>query len=669
RRTAMLVTPDRVLARRVCARLARWGVEADDSAGAPHSSTPLGAFLRLAAAAAIAPTPLSLLSLLTSKICDETGVCDLSPEETREGLRVLDLYAFRGPAGPPGLAGLRKKLTDWSAGDALKTEAARRGARLLGALETAFAPLADVTVQGRAPLRAWLSAHAAVAESLVGQGADLWESADGETAAEAMAGALSAADAGAETGDEDHSAVFHVSPPSYPAAFDQLIGAAVVRAGPPAHARLSILGPLEARLQSADRIILGALNEGVWPADVGADPWLSRPMRAAVGLPPPERRIGLAAHDFMQLASAPEVFLSRAARRGGAPAAPSRWMLRLETLLANEAQPGGLEVKRAPASALRATDATPRLRSWLAALDAPDGFAPAEPPHPRPPAAARPRSMSATAIETWVRDPYAIYAKRILRLRRLDAHEAPIGPAERGSALHEILAAWSRIDPGDPSAEQRMQDAAEQVLHGGAPPAIAALWVPRVVAMAHWYRRWAVERAPAWRPAIIEETGTLTLPRPGGDFTLTARADRIDAGAAGVSIIDFKTGDPPNLKQVSAGFSPQLPLEAAIAGAGGFEPLTERRIAELLYIKVGGRDGGRPAPIGAGDLGGPGGPVGEDAADLTDKALEGLKALIDQYDDADTPYRSQPRAQYVDDYGDYDHLARRKEWAGGGDAS
>ncbi|MEM9726819.1 MAG: double-strand break repair protein AddB, partial [Pseudomonadota bacterium] len=143
RRTAMLVTPDRVLARRVCARLARWGVEADDSAGAPLSSTPLGAFLRLAAAAAIAPTPLSLLSLLTSKICDETGVCDLSPEETREGLRVLDLYAFRGPAGPPGLAGLRKKLTDWSAGDALTTEAARRGARLLGALESAFAPLAD----------------------------------------------------------------------------------------------------------------------------------------------------------------------------------------------------------------------------------------------------------------------------------------------------------------------------------------------------------------------------------------------------------------------------------------------------------------------------------------------------------------------------------------------
>src|SRR5690606_40649772 len=95
------------------------------------------------------------------------------------------------------------------------------------------------------------------------------------------------------------------------------------------HPRLFIWGPLEARLQHADRIILGGLNEGTWPGDASIDPWLNRPMRAELAIEPPERRIGLAAHDFASGASAGGVVLTRALKVGGAPTVASRWLLRL----------------------------------------------------------------------------------------------------------------------------------------------------------------------------------------------------------------------------------------------------------------------------------------------------------------------------------------------------
>jgi ATP-dependent helicase/nuclease subunit B len=98
-------------------------------------------------------------------------------------------------------------------------------------------------------------------------------------------------------------------------------------------ARVAIWGLLEARLQRRDLMILAGLNEGVWPAPPGEDPFLSRAMRAKLGLPSVDQRIGLAAHDFAQLANAPNVVLTRALRRDGSPTFASRWLWRLQTLV------------------------------------------------------------------------------------------------------------------------------------------------------------------------------------------------------------------------------------------------------------------------------------------------------------------------------------------------
>jgi ATP-dependent helicase/nuclease subunit B len=74
--------------------------------------------------------------------------------------------------------------------------------------------------------------------------------------------------------------------------------------------RISIWGLLEARLQKADLMILGGMNEGVWPSAPSPDPWLAPQIRRALGLPGLDFRTGLAANDFMSALGAPRVLLA-----------------------------------------------------------------------------------------------------------------------------------------------------------------------------------------------------------------------------------------------------------------------------------------------------------------------------------------------------------------------
>jgi hypothetical protein len=111
-----------------------------------------------------------------------------------------------------------------------------------------------------------------------------------------------------------------------------LLADATVRTGGATHPFLRILGAIEARLVRADRMILAGLEEGVWPGPAPTDPFLSRPMRKTLGLPPPERRLGQTAQDFVQAACADEAILVHVDRRGGQPAVKSRWLWRLEML-------------------------------------------------------------------------------------------------------------------------------------------------------------------------------------------------------------------------------------------------------------------------------------------------------------------------------------------------
>ncbi|MCC7048026.1 MAG: double-strand break repair protein AddB [Alphaproteobacteria bacterium] len=621
-RTAALVTPDRALARRVAIELKRWGVAIDDSAGIDLLATPPGVFLRLVAAmmdAEAAPVP--LLACFKHPLAQGGR----SREEFRGLTRRLEIKALRGPRPAPGFAGILGTLRDLG-DDAL--------VNWVGDLDRAARPFAAL-LAGQADLAELIRAHWNFAEALA-TGPDGVGALRLGDASEALARAL----------DEALLAVADfpaIDGRAYKLAFARLLAGRAVRPQRGQHPRLAIWGPLEARLQQADRIVLGGLNEGTWPADPADDPWMSRPMRQEFGLPALERRIGLAAHDFAEGFLAPEVILTRATRVEGTPTVASRWLLRLETVLR-----AGDKARDLPAG---------HWLDWQQALDWPARVRPVTRPAPCPPVAARPRRLSATRIETWMRDPYAIYARYILDLRRLDDLDADPGAADRGQIIHAALEAFLRRCPG-PLPE----DALEQLVAIGRAvfkpmaelrPGIMAFWWPRFLRAAAWFIERERERRPFLAESFAERGGRLAIDAPAGPFVLTATADRVDRlKTGGIAIIDYKTGQPPAPKHVELGFAPQLPLEAAIAAAGGFAGIPAGPIAALeVWRLTGGIEPGQVRPIAG------------DPAVLAAQALAGLGRLVARYDDPATPYESIPRAAFAPRYSDYAHLARVQEWS------
>lgn len=638
-RRAALVTPDRALARRVTMALRRWGIEVDDSAGRAIGDTAVGTYLRLTADfAAKKAHPLAFLALVKHPM----AAGGFPHGEFRAYVRLMERAVLRGPRPADGFAGLRAALR--AAPSENFTHPAQRGEleAWLDRLEAIAEPFLTLAGRGEAPLADLISAHARFAEDLAADGATpgaarLWRMDDGVEAARFLDSLLRAAE-GFPTVPVD----------GYLDLFDALMGARPVRPSHGLHPRLTILGPLEARLQHFDLMILGGLNEGTWPAAAVADPWMSRPMRAAFGLPSPEQPIGLSAHDFSVALGAEQVVLSRAEKVDGAPTVPSRWLLRLDAVLRAVGLAGAVEARGA------------RWRALARVLDAPDRVQPVCPPAPRPPAEARPRRLSVTQIGTWMRDPYAIYARHILRLAPLDDIAADPGAAERGLIIHAALDAFVKAYPN-----QLPADAHSELLRLGreafgplleAQPDVWAFWWPRFERIAAWFVGFERERRTFARPIATETPGRLELDCPGGNFTLTAKADRVDLTLDGsVALIDYKTGAPPGAREIELGYAPQLPLEAVIAAAGGFVGVEARDVSALSFWRLSG-----------GDPPGEEKPVKGDVADLAAAAKAGLIKLIDTYDDPATPYPSRPRPAFAPTYDDYEHLARIQEWSAGG---
>ena len=418
--TAALVTPDRGLARRVAAELRRWGIEIDDSAGLPLSRTPPGVFLRLIldlAESRLAPVP--LLAALKHPL----AAGGLAPAAFRDLTRRLEAKIL-GPRPAPGFAGLRDALGP----------AATELRRFVDRLESCLGRLPDLLAADAIPLARIAAAHLEAAERLAASDAEsgaqrLWREAAGEVAARFCHELIDAA------GDFPPLPGRH-----YPALFEALAAGAVVRPAFGRHPRLAIWGLLEARLQQADLLVLGGLNEGAWPGPAEHDPWMSRQMRRDFGIAVPERAIGIAAHDFVQAMGAPQVVLTRAARSEGVPTVPSRWLLRLDAVL----RAVGLD------GALGETGAPDGLAELIDAAD----YRPLPPAEPRPPLAARPRRLSVTQIETWLRDPYAIYARHILGLeaaRRARCRSGPCGARYHGAPGARKI----RLPLSDPAARKR----------------------------------------------------------------------------------------------------------------------------------------------------------------------------------------------------------------------
>ncbi|MGE3228869.1 MAG: double-strand break repair protein AddB [Hyphomicrobium sp.] len=657
-KTAALVSPDRFLARRVAIRLEAWGIKVDDSAGRPLGKTPPGALLDLVVnAIASRFAPAETVALLKHPLTR----LGLDPFAVRRAARTLEIATFRAPYLGEGLDGIEtafeKAAADRERGlrahpavKRLWTKDWQDARDLIARLRAAFAPLiALYASDAQAPLRDLVAAHCTAAEAVARQpdnerseeadASPLWRDEAGDTAERFFASLLDARLPGLD-----------LAPADYADFYRSLASAETVRPRGPVHPRLFIWGPFEARLQQTDVVVLGSLNDGTWPKSSDPGAWLNRPMREALGLPSPEEKIGQSAHDFATLLAAPEVILTRAEKKDGVPTVPSRWLLRLKALL------DGMGV----ASAIAPKQ--PWL-AWARQRDAAKAVPRLAVPEPRPAVARRPRKLSVSRVETWIGNPYAIFASEILKLAPLDVLGAPPSPALRGSIIHDALSEFAKAYPTalPDDIEGELVRFAKATLDAcAAHPRIAAFWIPRFERFAAWFAATEPARRAGITEVKAEVAGDLVFDAPAGPFRLTARADRIDVADDAVVISDYKTGKPPTGKQVLAGVKPQLPLEAAIAldPALGFETVSGKRVASLRYIQA---SGGEP-PGAEEDIKAP------DIAALAGEALDGLKRHVARFDDEATPYRPLRRARFAYDYDDYAHLARVAEWSSGATA-
>jgi len=664
-KSAALVTPDRALAQRVMAALTRWNLSFEDSGGDALIETHAGIFARLAAeTVAKGFEPPTLLALLKHPLC-RLGV---APGAITNAVESFELALLRGTRPQGGTAGLalefsrfRDELDKLNRGELSSLHRSERRARLtkaeldrvqslISALQTAFVPLESLAAAKLYDFAELAARHREVLTALSHDQTGV------AVAFEEQAGLALAAAFDDLLGEQRLSGLT-AALSDYPDVFQTAFADRAVRRPETPGAKLNIYGPLESRLMQADRIIVAGLIEGVWPPAPRIDPWLSRPMRHELGLDLPERRIGLSAHDFAQLLGNRDVILSHSARAGGAPAVASRFLHRLEAVAGEERWH----------AAKRTGEAYVR---FAQALDHPEKVEPVLQPAPRPPRATRPLRLSVTAIEDWLRDPYTIYARYILKLDALDPVDMPLSAADRGSAIHDTIGEFTREFaaklPDDPAQALREIGRKYFAPLMGRPEA-RALWWPRFQRIATWFADW--EHARRSNIAAIEAEISGEMPMRLDNertFVLSARADRIERTLDGTyAILDYKTGQPPTGKQVRMGLSPQLTLEAAMLREGGFQGIAAGvSVSELAYVRLSGNNPpgehkSLELKIRPGDTP----PTPDDAADYARLQLE---ALIRKFENEDEPYRSLNLPMWTNRYGRYDDLARIKEWSAAG---
>ena len=622
--TAALITPDRMLSRQVSAALDQWDILPDDSAGTPLHLSPPGRFLRHVAGLFVRRLDAeALLTLLKHPLTHSAA----GRNDHNLNTQRLELEIRARGLPYPDAAGIVRLMAHSTKDQSAQDWADWVGTLLTGQDQTQDRPLAD-----------WVADHIALAQALAAgptgpsTGA-LWDKKAGQAAQAVMENLATHAPHGGKMSAADYADLTRA-----------LLAGEDIRDRDAPHPNIMIWGTLEARVQGADLVILGGLNEGTWPEAPAPDPWLNRAMRHKAGLLLPERRIGLSAHDYQQAIGAPQVWLTRAIRNDDAASIASRWINRLSNLLGGLPQQGGPEAL---------AQMTQRGDDWLAKLTAFEAVSktPRAPrPSPRPPVAARPRKLSVTEIKTLIRDPYAIYAKHVLGLRKLGDLVQNPDARLRGNLAHDLLERFVKDTLKDPALlnTAHFMTLAQDVLRENAPwPATRAAWLARLEAIAGWFITTEQERRKTAQPIAFEDTAVGALELPALGFTLTARADRIDRDENGdLLIYDYKTGKPPTPAQQKH-FDKQLLLEAAMLERGAFKNIDPAPVQAASYVGVGSETKIVSAPL---------------SPDSTAEILPELADLIGKYLTQDQGFTSRRLMEKEVFSNDYDQLARFGEW-------
>lgn len=603
-KTTALVTYDRNLARRVAAELERFEIKVDDSAGLPLHLSPVGVFLRLIAESAEDRTSeIKTISLLKHPFT----LCKSTPAEFRKMAYDYELQ-------------LRKKNAELTEiNDVIKKfyESLEEFSNAISCSEIEFCDI--------------LRLHIKTAEALAASADDtkniLWRGDAGKSAANFFTKVLESAPVLGKINGKDYLPLIC-----------ELMAYESVRSSFGTHPRISILGPIEARLHNFDYVILGEVNEGIWPKPAQADMWMSRPMKKDFGFNLPEKNIGILAADLCGFLAADNVILTRAERVDGTPMKKSRWLLRMETIL--KALSSDIE-------SLNNKD------FFLIAnmIDKPKTYEPIKASAPCPPVSARPRKLSASGVDLLVQDPYSAYAKYILKLYPLDELDVEMDQRDYGTLIHAIIEEFNNLYP------HKLPDNALDILLNLGEKHFEklhidwdkkAFWYPKFVKTAQWILEQEREYRTNVKQIHNEISGEITYNFPSGDFTFTAKADRIDELKDGsINIIDYKTGQIASKKQVLSGHALQLLLEGLIAQKNGYQSICNTKVNNLIYWQL----GKKSLEIEA------------QKEDVIAKCEDYLLKLVSTFDFETTPYHSRPTPKFIPKNKDYEHLSRIKEWS------
>lgn len=606
-KTAALITYDRNLARRVASELERFEIKIDDSAGLPLSLTSIGIFFRLLAeAAGNMESDIAFITLLKHPFM----LVGMNASDFRSMV-----YTYETALRQSQLQGLSEESS-----------------RFVKRIKDILADFALYLENPSISFKEILEKHIALAEvcaasdALAGSSV-LWKGDAGKTAAKFFTQLLSSSETLGNINGQDYLPLLC-----------ELMGLESVRARYGTHPRLSILGPIEARLHHFDTIILGEVNEGVWPKPAQADMWMSRPMKKDFGFSLPEKAIGILGADLCGFLAVPQVVITRADRVDGVPMKKSRWLLRFETVL-----------KAMQSDILKITDTG--FSSLANRLDTPNTYTPIKAPAPCPPLFARPRRLSASGVDLLIQDPYSVFAKYILKLYPLDDLDQEKDQRDYGTLIHAIIEDFNNMYPAE-----LPENPLDVLITLGKKhfddfdisPDLEAFWWPKFLKTAEWIIQQEKDYRHSVKLVHNEIKGEISYNLPNGPFTFTAKADRIDELKDGcLNILDYKTGKIPSSKEVQSGHALQLPLEGLIASKGHFETIANTNVQKLIYWHL----GNSVLEIT---------PQNDDILQRTEEYL--LK-LVETFDFETTPYHSRPIPKFIPKNSDYEHLARIREWS------